>query len=143
MVRCFDGDDYNNSLCGGDVAVFSGMCRDDDQAETLCLAGVFDKRYMDTYMVPTVVQGRLFFPDLQVFNSNYQVVKDLKSGAMITVGQLVKLVDIAVDLSVDPRIIDILQSMDSRYQRRGNSVVYLLNNGAGHFVIVRNGYVCQ
>lgn len=143
MIRCFDNDDNNNSQCGGDTTVFSGMCRDDDQANTLCLMNVFDKRYLSTYMIPILIQGKVSFPDVQVFNSNYQVVKDLKSGSTIAIGQLVKLNNIAIDLSGSPRVIDILQNIDSRYQKQGSLVVYPLNNGAGHFVIVRSGYTCR
>jgi prepilin-type N-terminal cleavage/methylation domain-containing protein len=144
MVRCFDSNDTNNSQCGGNVSDFNGMCQNDYRAKTLCLEKVFDKKYINTYMMPTIIQGRISF-NTRTFNPNYQVVKDIKSGSTITIGQLVKLNDIVIDLSNNPNVISILQNIDSRYQRQGNSnsVTYPLNNGAGHFVIVRNGYMCQ
>jgi competence protein ComGC len=144
MIRCFDSDDTNNLQCGSNTADFNGMCQNNDQANTLCLERVFNKKYLNTYMMPTVIQGRISF-NTQTFNPNYQVVKDIKSGSTITIGQLVKLDDMAIDLSNNPNVISILQNIDNRYQRQGSSnlVTYPLNNGAGHFVIVRSGYVCQ
>jgi hypothetical protein len=142
MIRCFDSNDANNSQCGGNTTDFNGMCQNNDQANTLCLVNVFDKKYINTYMMPTIIQGKISF-NIQTINSNYQIVKDLKSGSTITIGQLVKLNSMVIDLSNNSDVISILQNIDNRYQRQGNSVVYSLNNGAGHFVIVRNGYVCQ
>lgn len=143
MVRCFDSDDSNNSQCGGDTTVFNGMCQNNDQANTLCLMRVFDKKYLNTYMIPIIIQGKISF-NSQVFDSSYQVVKDLKSSNKITIGQLVKLNSMVIDLSENPDIISILQNIDSkRYQKQGNSVIYPLNNGVGHFVIVRDKYICQ
>jgi prepilin-type N-terminal cleavage/methylation domain-containing protein len=142
MVRCFDNDDNNNLQCGGSATDFSGMCQNNNQSNTLCLKDVFSKKYINTYMIPTAIQGKISF-DTQTFNSSYQVVKGLKSGSTITIGQLVKLNNMSIDLSNAPNIANILQNIDSRYQRSGNLVIYPLNNGAGHFVIVRNGYVCQ
>jgi prepilin-type N-terminal cleavage/methylation domain len=142
MIRCFDSDDTNNLQCGGNTADFNGMCQNDNQANTLCLTKVFDKKYINTYMMPTIIQGRIFF-NTQTVNPNYQVVKDLKSGSTITIGQLVKLNSMVIDLSNNPNVINILQNIDNRYQRQGDLVIYPLNNGAGHFVIVRNGYICQ
>lgn len=150
MIRCFDIDNNNNSQCGiyttgnttSDTSDFNDMCRNDSQTTTLCLEKVFDKKYIDTYMMPTIIQGKISF-DTQVFDSAYQVVKDVKSSKKITIGQLVKLDDIVIDLSDNPNVISILQNIDNRYQGQGNSVVYPLNNGAGHFVIVRNGYTCR
>jgi prepilin-type N-terminal cleavage/methylation domain-containing protein len=142
MIRCFDSDDNNNSQCGGNTADFNGMCRNDNQTNTLCLEKVLDKRYINTYMIPLIIQGRISF-NTQTINPNYQIIKDLKSGSTITIGQLVKLNSMVIDLSGNPNVISILQNIDSRYQRQGNSITYPLNNGAGHFVIVRNGYICQ
>jgi hypothetical protein len=142
MVRCFDGNDSNNSQCGGNTNDFNGMCQNNDQANTLCLEKVFEKKYIDTYMIPTIVQGKISF-NSDILNPNYQIVKDSKSGSRIVIGQLVRLNSMTIDLSDNPNIIDILQNIDNRYQRQGNSVIYPLNNGTGHFVIVRNGYVCQ
>ena len=142
MVRCFDDNDNNNNLCGGNVADFNGMCQNNDQANTLCLMNVFSKKYINTYIIPTIIQGRISF-NTQSIVSNYQVVKDLKSGSKISIGGLIKLNSIVIDLSNNQNIIGILQNIDNRYQRQGNSIVYPLNNGAGHFVIVRNGYICQ
>lgn len=143
MIRCFDDNDNNNSQCGGNTSDFNNMCQNNDQVNTLCLMNVFDKKYINTYMIPTIIQGRVSFPDIQIFNSNYQIVKDTKNNTTITIGQLIKLNDIVIDLSNDPNIINILQNIDGRYQKQGNSVVYPLNNGAGHFIIVRSGYLCQ
>jgi nicotinate-nucleotide pyrophosphorylase len=58
---------------------------------------------------------------------------------------LARLVSIRMDLRDARQIIPILQNMDRRYVLvgGGNVVSYPLNNGAGHLVIVRNGYVCQ
>jgi type II secretory pathway pseudopilin PulG len=140
MVRCFDGDDSNNSWCGGNTADFNGMCDKDKQK--LCLVGVLEKRYLNTYMIPKVLQGKVFFLVSAVKNP-YEVV-DSKTGQKITAGQLVNLTAIGMDLTGAGGIIPILQNMDRRYVRIGGSVlVYPLNNGAGHLVIVRNGYVCQ
>jgi hypothetical protein len=141
MVRCFDSNDSNNSQCGGNTNDFNGMCQNNNQINTLCLEKVFEKKYIDTYMIPKVVQRKISF-DSEILNSNYQIVKDSK-GSRIVIGQLVRLNRMIVDLSDNPNIIDILQNIDNRYQRQGNSVVYPLNNGAGHFVIVRYGYICQ
>jgi prepilin-type N-terminal cleavage/methylation domain-containing protein len=152
MVRCFDSNDTNNLQCGGNAADFNGMCQNDNQANTLCLEKIFDKKYVNTYMMPTIIQGRISFDDsrianpnykIAIINPNYQVVKDSKSGSTIAIGQLVKLNSMVINLSDNPAVIDILQNIDSRYKKQGNAVVYPLNNGAGHLVIVRNGYVCQ
>jgi competence protein ComGC len=142
MIRCFDNDDNNNSQCGGNTDDFKGMCQSNDQTNTLCLMSVFDKKYIDTYMIPTIIQNKISF-NTQTIDSNYQAIKDSKSGSRIVIGQLVKLNSMVIDLSDNPAVIDILQNIDSRYQKQGNSVIYPLNNGAGHLVIVRNGYVCQ
>jgi hypothetical protein len=141
MVRCFDGDDSNNSLCGGNAADFNGMC--DDNKQRLCLIGILDKRYLDTYMIPKVLQGRVSFSAVPV-KDPYEVVVDSKTGRKITAGQLVKLTEIRMNLTGADGIIPILQNMDRRYVRVGGNVLaYPLNNSAGHLVIVRNGYVCQ
>ncbi len=140
MVRCFDRDNGNNSWCGGNVADFNGMCQDN----RLCLVGILDKRYLDTYMIPKVLQeGSLYFIAYPVKNS-YEVVVDSKTGQKIVAGQLVKLTEMRMNLTGASGIIPILQNMDRRYVRVGGNVLaYPLNNGAGHLVIVRNGYVCQ
>jgi hypothetical protein len=136
MVRCFDNLDSNNSECGGNAADFNGMC----QSGRLCLMGILGKRYLNTYMIPKVLQGRVSFYAVPVKNS-YEVVVDSKTGQKITAGQLVKLTEIRMDLTGAESIIPILQNMDSRYVRVGGSVLaYSLNNSAGHLVIVRNGY---
>ncbi len=138
MVRCFDRRDDNNSLCGGNAANFNGMCQDG----RLCLVGILEKRYLDTYMIPKVLQGRVSFIAYPVKNS-YEVVVD-KNGQKIAAGQLVKLTEIRLDLTDASGIIPILQNMDGRYVRGGGNVLaYPLNNSAGHLVIVRSGYVCQ
>jgi hypothetical protein len=139
MVRCFDGNDGNNTQCGGNVADFNGMC----QNGKLCLAGILEKRYLNTYMIPKVLQGRVFFIAVPVKNS-YEVVVDSKTGQKITAGQLVRLTEVRMNLVGAESIIPILQNMDRRYVRVGGSVLaYPLNNNAGHLVIVRSGYVCQ
>jgi hypothetical protein len=150
MVRCFDSNDNNNSQCGGNADDFKGMCQNNDQTNTLCLEKVFDKRYIDTYMIPTVIQEKISFDpkngDYQIIDPNYQIVKDLKSGSKIVAGQLVKLNSMTIDLSNNPNLINILQNIDSRYQLSKtdkNKVVYLLNNGMGHLIIARKGYICQ
>jgi len=137
MLRCFDGDDRNNSGCGGNLASFKG-CEDGK----LCLEGVLDKRYLNTYMIPKVLQGRVGFIAIPVKNP-YEVVVD-KNGQKITAGRLVKLAEIRMNLAGAEGIIPILQNMDRRYVRVGGSTLaYPLNNSAGHLVIVRTGYVCQ
>jgi len=94
-------------------------------------------------MIPIAIQGKIS-SDYQVVNPNYLLVKEARSGSTISIGQLVKLRSITIDLSDNPNVINILQNIDNnKYQRSGNRITYLLNNGAGHFVIVRNGYVCQ
>jgi hypothetical protein len=139
MVRCFDNNDYNNSLCGGNVADFNGMC----QEGRLCLMGILGKRYLNTYTIPKVLQGRVSF-SFRVVKDPYEVVVDSKTGQKIIAGQLVKLEAIRIDLAGAESIIPILQNMDGRHVREGGSVVaYPLNNSAGHLVIVRPGYVCQ
>jgi hypothetical protein len=141
MVRCFDNNDANNSLCGGNVADFNGMC--DANKQRLCLVGILEKRYLNTYMIPKVLQGRVDFYAVPVKDS-YEVVVDSKTGQRITAGQLVKLTEIRMSLSGAEGIVPILQNMDRRYVRVGGNVVaYPLNNSAGHLVIVRPGYVCQ
>jgi hypothetical protein len=141
MVRCFDGKDDNNSLCGGNTADFNGMC--DENKQRLCLAGILEKRYLNTYMIPKVLQGRVYFLSYPVKNP-YEVVVDSKTGQTINAGRLVKLTAMGMDLTGAEGIIPILQNMDRRYIRMGgNILVYPLNNNAGHLVIVRSGYVCQ
>jgi len=138
MIRCFDDDDSNNSGCGGNAADFNGMC----QNSKLCLVGILDKKYLNTYMIPKVLQGRVSFIASPVKN-RYEVVVD-KNGQKITAGQLVKLIEIRMNLADAPGIIPILQNMDRRYVGiGGNVLVYPLNNSAGHLVIVRSGYICQ
>ncbi len=139
MVRCFDRDNSNNSQCGGNVADFNEMC----DRNKLCLEGVLEKRYLNTYMIPKVLQGRVYFSAVPVKNS-YEVVVDSKTGQKIPAGQLMKLTEIRMNLTGAEGIIPILQNVDRRYVRGGGSVlVYPLNNFAGHLVIVRSGYVCQ
>jgi hypothetical protein len=139
MVRCFDRDNGNNGMCGGNVVIFNDMCREN----RLCLEGILGKRYLNTYMIPKVLQGRVFFMTSPVKNS-YEVVVDSKTGRRITAGWLVKLTEMRMDLTGARQIIPILQNMDRRYVRVGGPVLaYPLNNGAGHLVIVRSGYVCQ
>ena len=139
MVRCFDGKDDNNSLCGGNTADFNGMCDNNK----LCLAGILEKRYLNTYMIPKVLQGRVYF-HIDLVKDPYEVVVDSKTGQTINAGRLVKLTAMGMDLTGAEGIIPILQSMDRRYIRMGgNILVYPLNNNAGHLVIVRSGYVCQ
>jgi hypothetical protein len=139
MVRCFDKDDGNNTLCGGSTADFNGMCDNNK----LCLTGVLEKRYLNTYMIPKVLQGRVYFFVYPVKNP-YEVVVDSKTGQKIVAGQLVKLMGMGMDLTGARGIIPILQNMDRRYIRMGgNILVYPLNNNAGHLVIIRSGYVCQ
>ena len=137
MVRCFDNLDSNNFLCGGNVADFNGMC----QEGRLCLMGILGKRYLNTYMIPKVLQGRVSF-SFSVVKDSYEVVVDSKTGQKIIAGQLVKLSWMVIDLSTTPAVARILPSLDSRYIQ-GSRLFYPLNNGAGHLVIVRNGYVCQ
>jgi hypothetical protein len=152
MVRCFDDDANNNRECGGNVADFNGMCREN----RLCLVGILGKRYLNTYTIPKVLQGRVFFVANPVKNP-YEVVVS-KTGQKITAGQLVRLDWIIMDLTDARQIIPILQNMDGRYRLmesvryrllvdgrvriRGPMLAYPLNNGAGHLVIVRSGYVC-
>jgi hypothetical protein len=141
MVRCFDSDNSNNFECGGNAADFNGMC--DKGKHRLCLEGILDKRYLNTYMIPKVLQGRVYFYAVPVKNS-YEVVVDSKTGQKIPAGRLVKLTEIRMNLAGAEGIIPILQNMDRRYVRVGGSVVaYSLNNSAGHLVIERTGYVCQ
>jgi hypothetical protein len=139
MVRCFDGDDSNNSMCGGNASDFNGMC----QNSRLCLEGVLEKKYLETYMIPKVLQGKITFDAVSVKDS-YEVVVDSKTGQKIVVGKLANLTQMRIDLRDAPGVIPILQSIDKRYTSGGGTVlVYPLNNGAGHLVIVRSGYVCQ
>jgi len=146
MVRCFDNLDSNNSLCGGSVADFNGMC----QEGRLCLMGILGKKYLNTYMIPKVLQGRVSF-SFSVVKDPYEVVVDSKTGQKIIAGRLVKLTRMFIDLSDAPQVAQILRNLDSRYisiiQFRPPRVLrglsYPLNNSAGHLVIVRNGYVCQ
>jgi hypothetical protein len=139
MVRCFDNLDSNNSLCGGNVADFNGMC----QEGRLCLMGILGKKYLNTYMIPKVLQGRVSFVATTLKNP-YEVVVDSKTGQKIVAGQLVKLREIRMDLAGAEGIIPILGNMDRRYVRvEGSVLAYPLNNNAGHLVIVRTGYVCQ
>jgi hypothetical protein len=137
MVRCFDRDDRNNSQCGGNTADFNRMCQDN----RLCLEGILEKKYLNTYMIPKVLQGRVSFIAVPVKNP-YEVVVS-KTGQKINAGRLVKLTEIRMDLTGAEGIIPILQNMDRRYVRVGSVLVYPLNNGAGHLVIVRTGYVCR
>jgi hypothetical protein len=144
MVRCFDEDNDNNWMCGrieivSDFNDFNGMCEEN----RLCLEGILGKRYLDTYMIPKVLQGRVFFMTSPV-KASYEVVVDSETGRKIVVGQLVKLTEMRMDLTGARQIIPILQNMDRRYVPVGGNVLaYPLNNGAGHLVIVRSGYVCQ
>jgi len=153
MVRCFDDKDNNNTLCGGNTADFNGMCDNNK----LCLVGVLEKRYLNTYMIPKVLQGRVFFLGYTV-KDPYEVVVDSKTGQKIVAGRLEKLTGMVITLWDAPQVARILPNMDSRYiQVRGtrmrllsfdrdpNSPVifYPLNNNAGHLVIVRSGYVCR
>lgn len=138
MVRCFDIDDSNNMWCGGSAVDFNGMC----QGGRLCLEGILEKKYLNTYMIPKVLQGSVFFRAVPVKNS-YEVVNS-KTGQKITAGLLVKLTEMYLDLRNAPQVARILRNMDSRYVDRGDgSLSYPLNNSAGHLVIVRSGYVCQ
>ncbi len=153
MVRCFDEDANNNFLCGGNAADFNGMCEEGK----LCLVGILEKKYLNTYMIPKVLQGRVSFIAYPVKNP-YEVVVD-KNGQKITAGRLVKLTEMVIDLTDAPQVSQILRNMDSRYiqgnrlkllpigsggpRPRSNMLLYPLNNSAGHLVIVRNGYVCQ
>jgi len=146
MIRCFDNDNSNNSQCGNPTSDFNEMCQNNDSSHTLCLMNSLDKKYLDIYTIPITIQGNIFFSgsDYEVVNSNYLLVRESRSGSTISIGQLVKLRSITIDLSDNPNVINILQNIDSnKYQRSGNRITYLFNNGAGHFVIVRNGYVCQ
>lgn len=143
MIRCFDNNDGNNSQCGGSTSDFNGMCVNDGNSSTLCLMNVFDKNYLNSYLIPKIVQGKISFNSQQTLDSNYSVIKDIKNRTTIQLGRLVKLNSISIDLSDDPNIINILQNIDSRYQRSGNTVTFPLNNGAGHLVVVRSGYGCQ
>ena len=139
MVRCFDGDDGNNLGCGGNVADFSGMCR----GNMLCLEGILEKRYLNTHMIPKVMQGRVQF-EAAVLKDPYEVVVESGSGRTLQVGQLVKLTTMRIDLSDVPEVVRILRNIDGRYADQGGGVlVYPLNNHIGHLVIVRRGYVCQ
>jgi hypothetical protein len=136
MVRCFNRDINDNLWCGGDLANFKGC-----EKGKLCLERVLGKRYLNTYMIPKVLQGRLSFVAVPVKGS-YEVVVS-KTGQKIDAGQLVKLTEIRMNLTGAEGIIPILQNMDRRYVRVGGSVLaYPLNNSAGHLVIVRTGYVC-
>lgn len=144
MVRCFNEDNDDNTQCGGNTADFSGMC--DRNRNKLCLEGVLEKRYLNTYMIPKVLQGRVSFIAVPV-KDPYEVVVD-KNGQKIVAGRLVKLMWMFIDLSDAPQVAQILPSLDSRYYTgtsptRTSALAYPLNNGAGHLVIVRNGYVCQ
>jgi len=139
MVRCFDSDDSNNSWCGGNVVDFSGMCRGD----MLCLEGILEKKYLSTYMIPKVLQGRVRF-EAVVLKSPYEVVVESRSRRTVLAGQLVKLTTMRIDLSDVPDVVRILQNIDRRYADQGGGVLdYPLNNYVGHLVVVRGGYVCQ
>jgi len=139
MVRCFDGSDGNNSGCGGNVADFSGMC----QGDMLCLEGILEKKYLNTYIVPKVLQGKVRF-EAAVLKDPYEVVVSSGSRRTVLAGQLVKLTAMRIDLSEVPDVVRILQNIDRKYANRGGGVLdYPLNNYAGHLVIVRNGYACQ
>jgi len=139
MVRCFDSDDGNNLGCGGNVVDFSGMCRGD----MLCLEGILEKKYLNTYMIPKVLQGKVRFEAI-VLKDPYEVVVESRSGRTLLAGQLVKLTSMQMDLSEVPDVVRILQNIDRKYADQGGGVLnYPLNNYAGHLVIVRNGYVCQ
>ena len=139
MVRCFDNIDSNNSGCGGNTADFSGMCQDNK----LCLAGILEKRYLNTYMIPKALQGRVSFRAVPV-KDPYEVVVDSQNQQKVAAGQLVKLIAIEMDLTDARGVIPILQDIDRRYvSGGGNVLVYSLNNSSGHLVIVRDGYVCQ
>jgi len=139
MVRCFDRDNSNNRMCGRNAADFNGMCEDN----RLCLDGVLAKRYLNTYMIPKVLQGRVSFRAVLVKNP-YEAVVDSRTGQRITAGRLVKLTEIRMNLTGADGIIPILQNMDSRYESRGSNILaYPLNNGVGHLVIARTGYICQ
>ena len=139
MVRCFDGNDGNNGMCGGSAADFSGMCQDGK----LCLVGILEKKYLNTYMIPKVLQGKVSFL-AEVVKSPYEVVVDSRTGQRIATGQLVKLTEMQLNLGDAGNVGQILQNMDGRYSDRGGGIVaYSLNNSAGHFAIVRSGYVCQ
>jgi len=121
------------------VADFNGMC----QEGRLCLMGILGKKYLNTYMIPKVLQGRVSFVATTLKNP-YEVVVDSKTGQKIVAGQLVKLREIRMDLAGAEGIIPILRNMDRRYVRvEGSVLAYPLNNNAGHLVIVRTGYVCQ
>jgi hypothetical protein len=139
MVRCFDIDNSNNTPCGGNVVDFNGMCRDD----MLCLEGILEKKYLSTYMIPKVLQGKVRFGAV-VLKNPYEVVVELRSRRTVVAGQLVKLTTMQIDLSDVPNVVRILQNIDRRYADQGGGVLnYPLNNYAGHLVIVRGGYVCQ
>jgi hypothetical protein len=139
MIRCFDRDNGNNGMCGGNVADFNGMCGNG----RLCLEGVLAKKYLNTYMIPKVLQGRVSFSAEAVKNP-YEVVVDSRTGQRIIAGQLMKLTEIRMDLTGASQIIPTLRNMDGRYVSVGGNVLaYRLNNGAGHLVILRSGYVCQ
>ncbi len=140
MVRCFNEPNNDNFLCGGNAADFNGMCRDNK----LCLVGILEKRYLNAYMIPKVLQGRVSFSAYPM-KDPYEVVVD-KNGQKKTAGRLVKLTEMVIDLTDTPQVSQILRNIDSRYRlRRGSRtiLIYPLNNSAGHLVIVRNGYVCQ
>jgi hypothetical protein len=124
-------------MCGGNAADFNGMCGED----MLCLDGVLEKKYLNTYTVPKALQEKVSF-DWQVLNNSYEVVVDSKTRQVVVVGQLVKLTAMRLNLSESPNVASILKSMDSRYQGT-NVLVYPLNNSAGQLVIVRGGYTCQ
>jgi hypothetical protein len=146
MVRCFNNDISDNSSCGGNAADFNGMC----QKDRLCLVGILEKRYLNTYMIPKVLQGRVSFVAVPV-KDPYEVVVDSKTGQKIIAGRLVRLSGMIIDLSDVRDVARILRNMDSRYTARIRisppnvliGLFYPLNNSAGHLVIVRNGYVCQ
>jgi len=131
------------ALMNGDCMVKNVVDFNVCQENKLCLASILEKRYLNTYMIPKVLQGRLSFKYI-VLQDPYEVVVDSKTGQKIVAGQLVKLTEIHMDLTGAEGIIPILQNMDRRYIRMGgNTLVYPLNNNAGHLVIVRDGYVCQ
>ncbi len=153
MVRCFNEPNDDNFLCGGNAADFNGMC--DDNKNRLCLVGILEKKYLNTYMIPKVLQGRVSFIAYPM-KDPYEVVVD-KNGQKIAAGRLEKLTEMVIDLSDAPQVARILRNMDSRYiqgnrlnllpigsgRPRSSMLLYPLNNSAGHLVIVRNGYVCR
>uniref|UniRef100_A0A7C5WZ88 Uncharacterized protein n=1 Tax=Thermocrinis ruber TaxID=75906 RepID=A0A7C5WZ88_9AQUI len=157
MVSDASFDSVYRALMNGDCMVrfFNSNWKCEDGK--LCLVGILEKKYLNTYMIPKVLQGRVFFVAYPV-KDFYEVVVDSKTGERMVVGQLVKLGWMIIDLSVAPQVAQILQNLDSRYTTgtrlkllslgfgsgpRGTILAYPLNNFAGHLVIVRSGYVCR